>query len=190
MTRPRHMLTGLALVGLCACSGCGLVPIPVARTLPGAIRQIDVVEEGTGDSVSAAEVVIYADRFENWIRSFPPQYSASYIPPGAASVILPLKQESSGCFTPGRRRVWRYIRFWGFGPLGTSIHEDYAVTVSARADKRGAVTATYYPTGGFTPRLPPGYLESLSLPRLLTNGTLIVYLGRRHAEPDAAAPLR
>ena len=97
-----------------------------------------------------------------------------------------MKPESAGCYTPERRRVWRYIRFWGIGPLGTSIHEDYTLTVSARADGRGAMTATYCPKGGFAPQLPPGYVERVSYPRLATNGILIVYLNKESAEPDGA----
>ncbi len=160
------------------------MPIPVARSLPGAVRQIKVVEDGSGDPVSGAEVVMYADRFENWSRSFPPSYSTNYAPPGTNSITLALKAESAGCFTPEQRRVWRYIRFWGFGPLGTSIHEDYTLTVSARADGRGAMTATYCPNGGFVPQVPPSYAERMSCPLLTTNGTLIVYLSKKNAKPE------
>ncbi len=183
MKAPVHFFAGI-LAACLVCSGCGLVPIPVARSLPGAVRQVKVVEDGSGDPVSGAEVVMYADRFENWSRSFPPSYSTNYAPPGRNSITLALRPESVGCFAPEQRRVWRYVRFWGLGPLGTTIHEDYTLTVSARAGGRGAMTAAYCPKGGFAPQIPPGYAEHMSYPLLTTNGTLMVYLRKKNAEPE------
>jgi len=175
-----RIFPSFAFLGLCMCSGCALVPFPISRTLPNPIRQIEVVQEDTGQTISNAEVVIYADRFENWMRSFPPFYAAAYTPPAKTSLIIPLKQAAIGQFTSARMRVWRYDRLWGFGPLGPIIYEDYTLTISARADDYNSVTATYYPTGGFGSGILPR--TDFSFPRLDTNGTLKIFLRRNHTE--------
>jgi hypothetical protein len=175
-----RILASFAFVGLFVCAGCGLVPIPVSRTLPNPIRQIEIVREDTSQTISNAEVVIYADRFKNWTRSFPPYYTVAYMPPTKNSLIIPLKEESSGVFTNGKLQVWRFIRPWGVGPLGTTMYEDYKLTVSVRADGFNSVTATYFPAGGFHPQFVPQ--TNFSFPRLGTNGSLTIYLRRSDAE--------
>jgi hypothetical protein len=164
------------------------VSFPVSRMLPDPIRQVDVVQADTGQMVSNAEVVIYADRFTNWIRSFPPRYAVTYTPPAETSIIVPLKQEPKGKFTTGRLRVSRYVRPWGIGPLGTAIHEDYTLTISVRAVGYNPVTATYCPTGGFAPlHSELAASGDVSLPRLGTNGTMEICLRRNRTDQDAAA---
>jgi hypothetical protein len=177
----------LTLGTLGGLAGCGLVPIPVSRTLPDPIREIAVTRQGTGESVTNAEVVLFAVRFEkSWMRSWPPRYAVTFTSPGTNAVVIPLHQASPGLYRPERRRVTRQVRFWGIGPLGTTLHEDYALTLSVRADGCLPVTATYAPAGSFNavPRLAinPG----LAVPQFDANGTLRVSL--REESPNTSAP--
>ena len=182
MKRSAPILTILVFAALLACSGCALVPIPFSRTLPDPIRQIDVVQVDTGQPISNAVVVMRADRFKNWIRSFPPHYANIYTPPAETSIVVRLEQEETGHFMPERRRVWRYVRPWGIGPLGTTIHEDYAVTISVRADGYIPVTATYWPGGRLNPEFGGNQKETdFRFPQFGTNGTLTVFLNRKNA---------
>ena len=182
------LMAALALAGLCACSGCALVPFPVSRTLPDPVQQVEVVREDTGRPIADAEVVMHADRFKNWMRSFPPSCTADFSPATDTSVVIQLRQESPGHFTPERRRVWRYVRPWGVGPLGTTVHEDYTLTVSARSDGYVPVTATYWPVGDLNPApLIAAHNAPVSFPRFGTNGTLTVFLRVRDVEPHNPA---
>jgi hypothetical protein len=176
----------LAFTGVCACSGCGLVPFPVSRTLPDPIRRVEVLQEGTRQPVTNAEVVIHAERFKNWMRSFPPHYSADFTPATTTSVVIQVHEAAPGCFAAERRRVWRYVRPWGVGPLGTTIHEDYAMTVSVRAEDYSPVTATYT-VGALNPDPRITERAHFVAPYFETNGTLLVFVHTRHAEPDGAA---
>jgi hypothetical protein len=170
-------------------SGCSLVPIPVPRTLPDPIRQVEVVGEGSEQPVTNAEVVVYADRDKNWLRSFPPYYVAEFHPPQANSVVLRLEPAGPGRFSVERRHVWRYIWPWGIGPLGTALHEDYAVSVSARADGFEPVTATYWPQGGMNSEaaFAPGSTR-FTPPRFGTNGVLTVLL--KALDTGASGPVQ
>lgn len=190
MKSATHLVTALAVSGLCACSGCALVPFPVSRTLPNPIRQVEVVQQGTYQPIANAEVVIHAERFKNWIRSFPPQLVGDFTPPAETGVVIPVQQAAPGRFTPERRRVWRYVRPWGIGPLGTTIHEDYALSVSARAEGYMPLTVTYSPAGSMNPA--PEVIRAdvpVCFPHFGTNGTLTVFLCRKDAERDGASNL-
>jgi hypothetical protein len=167
------------------CSGCAIIPFSVSRTLPDPIQKVEVLKEETGQPVENPEVVMYAERFKNWTRSFPPHYTAAYIPPTQASVVVPLQGTTHGSFIPEKRRVRRAIRPWGIGPLGTTIYEDYSLTVSARAAGRIPVTARYWPDGGLNPML--GATGTFKFPIFRTNGIMTVYLRATNAEPSGAA---
>src|SRR5688572_17193242 len=130
MKSPANLMMFVALVSLSICSGCALVPFPVYRTLPDPIRQVQVVEEGTEQPIGNVELVVHTERFKNWMRSFPPHCTAVFTPAGETSVVVSLHKLAGGRFIPEPRKVRCYVRPWGFGPLGTTIHEDYVLTVS------------------------------------------------------------
>jgi hypothetical protein len=195
MNNPVHFVTLFVVAGLCACSGCALVPFPVSRTLPDPIRQVEVVQEGTAQPIADAEVVMHAERFKNWMRSFPPHYSADFTPAAETSIVVPLQRVTAGCFTPEPQRVRRYVRPWGLGPLGTTVHEDYTVTISVRAEGYTPVTAKYSPTGGMNA---DAWMARADAPFLPTqfgkDGTLTIFLRAKNAEPagrsNSAPPLQ
>lgn len=176
-----------ALLALCACSGCMLIPIPVRRTLPDPIRQVVVVQEGTGGPVADAEVVMYAEPLRESFSFWPPHYAATFTPPGKTSLVIELEQGAPGRYTPRRRRVWRYVWPYGIGPW--AAHDDYTVTVSARAKGYVPVTATYCFEG------PPNVDQEIwkprphfSFPQFARDGTLTVILRGTHA--DASDPAK
>ncbi len=178
-----HLVILIALVGLIACSGCAIVPFPVSRTLPDPICRIQVIEQGTVQPIAKAEVVVHAERFKNWMRSFPPHCTAEFTPAGETSVVVSLHQLADGCFTPEPRKVRRYVRPWGIGPLGTTIHEDYVLTVSARAEGYTAVTATYSPAGDMNPSSEiTREVAPVCFPQFGTDGTLTVFLRPQNAD--------
>jgi hypothetical protein len=126
---------------------------------------------------------MHADRFKNWIRSFPPHYVNIYTPPAETSIVVQLEQGATGHFMPERRRVWRYVRPWGIGPLGTTIHEDYAVTISVRAEGYIPLTATYWPGGSLNPEFEVNRKATdFRFPQFETNGTVTVFLSRKNAD--------
>ena len=177
----------VTIVALSVCSGCALVPFPVSRTLPDPIRKIQVVQDGTVQSITNAEVVMHAERFKNWMRSFPPYCAAGFTPAGENSVVVSLRQLADGCFIPEARKVFRYVRPWGIGPLGFVIHEDYVLMVSVRAEGYRAITAIYYPAGDINPSHEiTQETAPVSFPQFGTDGTLTVFLRPEIAEPAGA----
>jgi hypothetical protein len=66
------------------------------------------------------------------------------------------------------------------------MYEDYEVTVSTRAEGFKPVSVSYFPGAGFRPVVgsPPG-VDIVQFPRLMTNGTLLVFLVGEKAHPEA-----
>ena len=185
-SRTNHIML-VTVVALSVCSGCALVPFPVTRTLPDPIRKIQVVQDGSVQPIANAEVVVYAERFKNWSRSFSPYCTAGFTPAGENSVVVSLSQLADGCFIPEARKVFRYVRPWGIGPLGFVIHEDYVLKVSVRAEGYRAVTAMYCPAGDMNPSLEITQgTAPVSFPQFGPDGTLTVLLRPEIAEPDCA----
>jgi hypothetical protein len=169
MFRAVRILGAPVLGFLLLSSGCALVPIPIPRALPEPVRRVAIVDAKTGVPITNAEVVMYADRFTNWMRSFPPRCSDDYIPPSANSLEIRLKSTATGQFVPIRKHVWRFVRPWGIGPLGTTLYEDYEVTVAARAPDYLSSSVSWSPGA---PPITPRHTMTISLRRPIRDQAL------------------
>ncbi len=168
-------------------SGCGLLQIPYPRTLPEPIKQIVVVQEGTNQPIADSEVVIHANRHKNWMMSFSPMYGDEFRPPTETTIIIPVIPVEAGCFTPEPTKVWCRLHIWGLGPLGTTIYEDYPVTVYARAEGYAPVSATYWPERVFNIYDDERHTDRLFTPPIFDgDGTLTVFLRLKEVEQDDA----
>lgn len=164
-------------------AGCALVPIPVARTLPDQFDEVVLRNAADGAPVDGATVNVFGDRFTNWIRFFPPQSTSNYSMPGEDSVIVVVTPMGEGRYVIQSRRVTRKIRPWGIGPLGTTIHEDYACTVSAKAAGFIPVTVVMPPVGGVPAGTSPGYPAQAERPvSLSSNGVLTIRMNMEAAD--------
>src|SRR4051812_17845582 len=52
--------------------GCGVVPIPHRRELPGPIGGVRVVDDSTGADIADASVKVVVSEWKNWLSGLPP----------------------------------------------------------------------------------------------------------------------
>ncbi|MEY4385876.1 MAG: hypothetical protein RLY20_1159 [Verrucomicrobiota bacterium] len=174
--KPLGNFLTLGLLVISLCSGCGLVPVPSAHYIPNPPGRIELMDGLTKQVITNAEVAMFADRYSNWMKSFPPSCSSDFKTPRATSVVLNLHRDAAGRFVPERRRVKCNIRPWGFGPLGMAMYDDYAVTVSARSQGYLPISVTFARLGPFGGFMSPTAYPNLPYPQFDADGTMTIYL--------------
>lgn len=180
----------IPIVVLLCGTGCALVPIPVARTLPDQFAEVALRDAADGAPVDGATVNVFGDRFTNWKRFFPPHCTTNYSTPAKDSVVLVVSPKGDGRYVIERRRVFRKIRPWGIGPLGTAIHQDYACTVSAKAAGFIPMTVVMPPVGGSADTLSHGRQVQEPFPASLSsNGVLTIRMNTETAEQQGGGSL-
>jgi hypothetical protein len=131
------------------CSGCGLVPIPYSRSLPGPVSSVRVVDAYTGDDITDAQVSATVWKYENWMRTFPPSISSKgdTTPPDLflSQEQLQVTRQSDHIFQIQRIKRMACAKPWGIGPLGTTVYEDYGVNITAKASGFYPIFFSYYP---------------------------------------------
>jgi len=136
------------LLGLLLClGGCGLIPIPYSRSLPGEVQDFRVVDISTGKDILDASVSVEITRFENWVVNFPPVFSNTENEFSFSEPIETLKvnrlPDHSFQIQPVKRTA--FAKPWGIGPLGTTIHSDFGTTITVVAPGFNRVILSYYP---------------------------------------------
>jgi hypothetical protein len=128
-------------------AGCGLIPIPRTRILSESIHTIEVIDHETQERIHHAQILCFYTRFENWANSFPPYARHEFIT--STDHLLSSTKQPDGTFVMKPKRVTAYIKPVGITPFGSTIFDDYMLTISSQAEGYIPLSITYYP--GNTP---------------------------------------
>ncbi len=178
-----YILIGMALTA----SGCGLIPIPRSRLLPGAVASVEIGDAETGEPIPEAQVTCSYDKFVNWMHRFP--VAVSNESPAPAEHVLPVSLQADGRYHIEKKRVTAFIRPVGLTPLGTTLFEDYQVYISANAPTYPPFLIVYCPYEGGEP-FGKTHWGNGSVTDLTADQTLRIYLDKRKEIPVRTIEVR
>jgi hypothetical protein len=144
-----HSRSVLALLGCIAFSGCGLIPIPRPRTVPGVITDVRVIDHDTRKPLSDAIVGMDSKRTDGAWMNGSPSYIAlndSPWPDLRFGEPIPMARATGDHWTPRQTTRTSVVRPWGIGPLGTCIYAEQQVRITARAPRHRNFTLVFSPS--------------------------------------------
>ena len=193
-TYSRRARAGIAHRACCLfcllAGGCGFARFPVARELPGLPAGVRVVSEETGDDIGDATLACSIAPFENWLQSLGP---STFDPAtvradagGASRTQLRVERDADNVFRIAPVKRTAYVKPWGYaGPMGTTLYEDFTVSLVGCASGYQPVGLEYYAAAPPAPGRP--MRDENGFVSFGPGGRLVLRL-KRAARPPAEPP--
>lgn len=136
-------------------ASCGLVPVPTSRAVPGVVREIRVFDHTTRELLTESVVGIESKRIGGgWMTGSPSHITVgdSPWPDLRFGEPVPFSSHIGERWTPQQQRRTSITRPWGIGPLGTAMHYEQQVRITARANGYRNLVLFYSPSWCKTPK--------------------------------------